>query len=199
MKTENTELIKQARESLTGKWSLAIGTFIVYILVILTIQLIPIAGIIATLLITGPMNLGLVIFSLSISRNQDAELGQLFEGFKKFGVALSAYLLVALFTLLWMFLLIIPGIIKAISYSMTFYIIADDDNIGAMDAIDKSMLMMEGNKLKYFYLCLRFVGLALLCVITLGIGFLWLIPFAQITMTKFYEDVKGNQLETEIS
>ncbi|MCK4562131.1 MAG: DUF975 family protein [Flavobacteriaceae bacterium] len=53
---------------------------------------------------------------------------------------------------------------------MTFYIIADDPNIEAMDAIDKSKKMMDGHKLQYFYMCLRFIGLALLCILTLGIG-----------------------------
>lgn len=33
-------------------------------------------------------------------------------------------------------------------------------------------------------------GLALLCILTLGIGFFWLIPYTQVCMAKFYDDVK---------
>jgi uncharacterized membrane protein len=102
-----------------------------------------------------------------------------------------------LFILLWTLLLIIPGIIAAISYSMTFYILADDNSIGAMDAIDKSKKMMDGYKWKYFCLGLRFLGWALLCILTLGIGFLWLMPYMQVSMAKFYDDVKANSLTTE--
>jgi len=162
--------MQMARESLKGKWGLAIGTFVVYILIVATLQAIPIIGLIAS----GPLVLGLAIFSLSISRNQDARLEQIFQGFSNFGTSLGAYLLMILFILLWMLLLIIPGIIAAISYSMTFYILADDNSISAMDAINKSKKMMNGYKWKYFCLHLRFLGWALLCLLTLGIGFLWL-------------------------
>lgn len=80
---------------------------------------------------------------------------------------------------------------------MIFYIIADNNSIGAMEAIDKSKAMMDGYKWKYFYFALRFLGWALLCILTLGIGFLWLIPYMQVSMAKFYDDVKANQITTE--
>jgi uncharacterized membrane protein len=198
MKTENVVLMQMARESLKGKWGLAIGTFVVYMLVAAILQIIPIIGPIASLIISGPLALGLAIFSLSISRNQNAKLEQIFQGFSNFGTALGAYLLMILFIILWTLLLIIPGIIAAISYSMTFYILADDNSIGAMDAIDKSKKMMDGYKWKYFCLGLRFLGWALLCILTLGIGFLWLMPYMQVSMAKFYDDVKTNSLTTEI-
>jgi uncharacterized membrane protein len=198
MKTENVVLMQMAKKSLKGKWGLAIGTFVVYMLVAAILQIIPIIGPIASLIISGPLALGLAIFSLSISRNQNAKLEQIFQGFSNFGTALGAYLLMILFIILWTLLLIIPGIIAAISYSMTFYILADDNSIGAMDAIDKSKKMMDGYKWKYFCLGLRFLGWALLCILTLGIGFLWLMPYMQVSMAKFYDDVKTNSLTTEI-
>jgi uncharacterized membrane protein len=101
-----------------------------------------------------------------------------------------------LFIVLWLLLLIIPGIIAAISYSMTFYILADDKSIKPMEAIDKSKKMMDGYKWKYFFLCLRFFGWALLCILTLGIGFLWLIPYINVSIAKFYDDVKENPVNT---
>lgn len=194
METENIVLMQMAKESLKGKWGLAIGTFVVYMLLVGGSQLIPIAGFIAPLIIIGPLTLGLTVFSLSISRNQDAKLEQIFQGFKNFGNALGAYLLMCLFTFLWMLLLIIPGIIAAISYSMTFYILAEDNSIGPMEAINKSKKMMAGYKWKYFCLGLRFIGWALLCILTLGIGFLWLMPYIQVSIAKFYDDVKANPM-----
>jgi uncharacterized membrane protein len=117
---------------------------------------------------------------------------QLFSGFNRFGTALAAYLLVTIFTFFWMLLLIVPGIIAAISYSQTFYIIADSQNIDPMDAIDKSKKMMQGYKWKYFCLYLRFIGWALLCILTLGIGYVWLLPYVQTSTAKFYDDLKAN-------
>ena len=193
MKTENLVLMQMARKSLKGKWGLAIGTFVVYMLIIGAIQatteFFPLAGLLL-LAISGPMALGIAIFSINISRNQDARLEQIFQGFNNFNTSLGAYLLMLLFTLLWTLLLIIPGIIAVLSYSMTFYILADDNSIGAMEAIDKSKKMMDGYKWKYFCLGLRFIGWSLLCILTLGIGFLWLLPYMQVSMVKFYDDIK---------
>ncbi len=197
MKTENAVLMKQARESLSGKWPLAIGTFVVYYLLIFSIQIVPIAGTIVSILIAGPMAVGISIFSLSLSRDTDARFEQIFDGFKKFTVSLKAYLLMLIYIILWTLLLIIPGIIAAFSYSMTFFILADNDSISAMEAIDESKVMMDGYKWKLFYLGLRFFGLALLCILTLGIGFLWLTPYIQVSMAKFYDDIKGTQRTNE--
>ena len=200
MKTENVVLMQMARESLKGKWGLAVGTFFVYMLMIAAIQIMaesyPITSLLS-LIISGPMAVGIAIFSMNISRNQDARLEQIFQGFNNFGTSLGAYLLMMLFVLLWTLLLIIPGIIAALSYAMTFYIIADDDSIGAMEAIDKSKKMMDGYKWKFFCLGLRFIGWSLLCIITLGIGFLWLIPYMQVSLAKFYDDIKENHIVHE--
>ena len=197
MTTKNVELMKMARESLKDKWGIAIATFLIYALIIGIVELssetYPFVNLIL-LLISGPLSLGIAKFTINISRNQEARIEQLFESFSNFKTSTGAYLLTVLFTLLWTLLLIIPGIIAALSYSMTFYIIADDDSIGAMDAIDKSKKMMYGHKWKYFRLLLRIFGLSLLCILTLGIGFLWLLPYAQMSTTKFYEDIKENQI-----
>jgi len=193
MKTTNSTLTQMARESLDGKWGLAVlGTF-VYFIVLMGVQLLaeidPLLMIV-TLIISGPIALGFIIFSLNISRDNDPKVENIFEGFQNFKSAVGAYLLMLLFIFLWMLLLIIPGIIAAFSYSMTFYILADDPSISPMDAIDKSKAMMKGNKWKYFLLNLRFLGWALLCLLTFGIGFLWLIPYIQVSIAKFYDDIK---------
>lgn len=192
MNTENSVLMRMAYESLKGKWGLAIGTFLIYIILTGSSGSVGIFGSVISLLIAGPFALGAATFSLSISRGQEARLEQIFQGFNRFTTALGAYLLMVLFVLLWTLLLIIPGIIAALSYSMIFYILSDEPSTGAEDALKKSKKMMDGYKLKLFYLCFRFFLLGLLCVLTLGIGFLWLIPYAHITMAKFYDDIKGN-------
>lgn len=200
MKTENVVLMRMALESLKGKWGLAIGTFVIYMLISasisVTAQFFPLASLLS-LLITGPFVLGLTLFSINLSRDQDARLEQIFLGFNNFGNALAAYLLMVIFVLLWMLLFIVPGIIASISYSMTFFIMADDDSIGPMEALKKSKTMMYGYKWKYFCLGLRFFGWALLCILTLGIGLLWLMPYMQVSMAKFYDDIKDNPIIPE--
>jgi uncharacterized membrane protein len=195
--TANRDLMAQARASLSGKWGLAVVTIIVFQVIQVAIQMIPSVGSIGGLIITGPMNVGLAIFALTLSRGQDARLPQIFDGFQKFGVALGAYLLMILFIFLWLLLLIIPGIIASYAYFQTFYIIAEEPGIGPLQAIRKSKEMMRGNKWKLFCLNLRFLGWALLCILTFGIGFLWLAPYMLISFAKFYDDVAHPAIEVE--
>ena len=198
MVTENVVLMAQARESLKGKWGIAIATVLVYILILSTIQFIPFVGQFAALLIEGPLELGMTLFALSIARRQEGKLEQLFQGFNNFGTSVAAYLLMFLYIILWMLLLIVPGIIAAFSYSMTYFIISDDPKIKATEAIKKSKQMMNGYKAKLFFLHLRFIGWFLLSILTLGIGFLWLIPYVNVSIAKFYEDIKNNPAVAEI-
>jgi len=187
--TENKVLMQRAREALKGKWGLALGTYLVYMLISGVISSIPKAGGLLSIIISGPMAIGVSIFSLAISRDKNPQFEQIFYGFKKFGVSLGAYLLTVVFVILWAILLIIPGIIAALSYSLTFFIIAEDDSIGPLEAIRKSKKMMYGYKWKLFCLYLRFLGWVLLCVLTIGIGFLWLVPYISVSFAKFYDDL----------
>ena len=88
---------------------------------------------------------------------------------------------------------LIPGVIAALSYSMTFYILADDQFISASDALKKSKSMMDGRKMDLFLMSLSFIGWALLCILTLGIGLLWLIPYINVSSAKFYQELKGEE------
>ena len=183
MKTENRILISNARDALSGKWGLAIGTYFVFILVS------SIGGVIK-LIIGGPMQMGSCIFSLNLARGKKAELPQIFEGFKNFAEALVAFLLMTLYVFLWSLLFIIPGIVAALSYSQTFFILADKKHVKGVDALKKSKTIMYGNRWKLFCLGWRFFGWAILSVLTLGIGFLWLIPYAQVSFANFYDDIR---------
>lgn len=206
MVKSNKDLMTQARESLSGRWGLAVGTFFVYMLIMCVLNStnysaslgsLKFSGNIVMLLVGGAFELGVVIFSLAIARKEEAKLGMLFSGFKYYGKTLGLFLLIILFTILWLLLLIVPGIIAAISYSMSFYILRDNPEIKAMDAIDASKKMMVGYKWKYFCLCLRFIGWFILGILSLGIGFLWIIPYFYISLAKFYEDVKANSVEVQ--
>jgi len=185
MGTENSILRQRALDAIRGNWTIAIVGFLIY--GVLT-GAGGGAGII--LIIGGPLMLGMTYFSLAFVRNQKIELDLLFKGFNNFGNSLLAYLFVAFFTILWSLLFIIPGIIKGISYSMTFFIMADNPDIKPMDAIDRSMEMMNGYKMKYFLLSLLFGLLVFLSALLAFIPLLWLVPYMYVTYAEFYEDIK---------
>lgn len=102
--------------------------------------------------------------------------------------------LMILFVYLWMLLFIIPGIIKGFAYSMTPYILKDNPELSANQAINLSVKMMKGHKFDLLCLCLSFIGWGLLSILTLGIGYFWLMPYMYTSMAAFYQDVKNDYL-----
>ena len=94
-----------------------------------------------------------------------------------------------------MYIIIICFLYKLVRKLLAeFFILADDLSLKPKEALDKSKQMMDGYKWKMFYLTLRFFGLGLLCLLTLGIGFLWLIPYSYVAMAKFYDDINQSEM-----
>ncbi len=186
----NRDLMRMAHASLQSRWGFGAGVMLLYLLIIVGVSMIPYLGTIAQIVITGPMAAGLCFVFLSLARQAPVEVGQLFRGFNCFGTAVGAYLLMTLFVLLWSLLFLIPGIIASYAYAMTFFVIADDPGVGPLQAITRSKEMMRGRKWKLFCLFCRFLGWSFLCILTLGIGYLWLGPYMQTTLAHFYDDVK---------
>lgn len=190
----NSAFRQTSREQLKGKWGLPIGLCLVIYLILSVPNGIPGVSI-GVLIISGPLELGLILFFLKFVRNEPVEFGIGFQGFNNFGKALGVYLLKLVFIILWSLLFIIPGIIKAFSYSQAMYILADNPNIEVTGAINKSRKMMDGAKGKLFGLYFSFIGWALLCLLTCGIGFLWLMPYIRMAAANFYDDLKKNYVE----
>ena len=190
--TNNSQLMSDARDSLNGKWPLAIGTFLILLLITMGTSLIPYAGQIISLLIAGPLAVGGAFFALNIVRDQQAKTDDLFFSFNNnLGNSILAYLLVFVFVFIGFILLIIPGIIVGLALSQTWFILADNPSMDSYSAVIKSKDMMNGFKWQYFKIGLRLLVLGLLCLLTLGIGFLWLIPYQYVVYAKFYEEVKA--------
>lgn len=189
----NAEIMANARSQLKGKWKTVILTALIYILVGVVPGSIPKIGWIINLVIGGPLLFGLNWYFLSFVRGKAPVLEDLFKGFSIFGKTFLAYLLMIIFVVLWCLLLIVPGIIAAISYSMTFYILVDNAEINAQDALRKSKALMQGNKYRYFCFLCRFIGWFLLCILTLGIGFLWLVPYFATSNARFYESLTAEK------
>ncbi len=195
MITQNIEITNKARQSLSGNWVLAISTCVVYIIITSLPNNMDGFGTISSLIISGPFAVGLALFSLSLSRRKKAKFNQIFKGFRLFSTAFKAHFLILVFVILKLFLLIIPGIFAALSYSVTFYVLADNPSLTAKQAMKQSEKMMFGHRFQLVNMALHFLGLALLCIVTLGIGFLWWFPYVNVSMAKFYDEVKNDYYE----
>lgn len=147
-------------------------------------------GSLLNLILGGPMTLGLVTYFLHLFRTNDSKIEDIFSGFSSFGKSFVLNLLIAIFTFLWLLLLIVPGIIAGIRYSMSFYIMHDNPELSAVEALDRSKKMMDGEKMRLFTLWLSFLGWFILGLLSLGIGFIWITPYYNAAVTAFYEDLK---------
>ncbi len=141
-----------------------------------------------------PLTIGLVnSLKRLLTEGDDRVVGNMFNiTFKSYWHNLWGVLLTKIFASLWALLLIVPGIIKGLSYAMTSYILVDYPELSANQAINLSRKMMYGRKFDLFYLYLSFIGWLFLCFLTLGIGLIWFLPYAQTAEASFYEDVKAD-------
>jgi len=196
-----------ARESLSGNWLNAVLAYLIILgitSVVSTLQVV-------TWIILGSLTYGLYLYYIVLVREKAGDFNLLFKAFSfsgqnlgLFGKTLGSYLLVSLYVFLWTLLLIVPGIIAAYSYRMVFYILIDNPEIGVSEALRQSKKMMYGYKSKLFCLDLSFIGWGLLCILTFGIGILWLSPYMLTSQTIFYEELHkehgltSNKVENEI-
>lgn len=186
MTIDRKELKTEAKSKIKGNVAVFFGLSII-MGIILSISGITVVG---PLILMGPISLGLSIFMLEVVRTGKSTLESGFKGFKQFGTSFGAGLLMIICTCLWSLLFYIPGIIAAIRYSMTFYIIADNPELSATEAIDKSKEMMKGHKGEYFVLLLSFFWWYLLCFITFGLAAIYVSPYIEATKIAFYEKIK---------
>jgi len=194
MNINRSELKENAKSALYGKGGTMALTVLVYILLSFAagmVAIIPIVGFIGTLLIAPALELGIIIMVLKIARLESIEVSDLFSGFNYILKAFGLTFMVGLFTLLWSLLLIVPGIIAAYRYSMALFILADDPDIGVMEAIAQSKEITKGYKWSLFVLQLSFIGWAILAYFTCGLLYLWLLPYMYVTYGYFYLKIKG--------
>lgn len=131
--------------------------------------------------------------------NAQADMFQVFKRDVFFKV-LCLQLWQFLFLFLWTLLFVIPGIVKAFSYSQSNMILFDKLKDGtytnSRDIITESRVMMNGYKGKYFYMILSFIGWSILISITFGFAGIYVYPFAAATLVAFYENLKNGNLKT---
>ena len=88
-------------------------------------NLVPGIGTIASIIIAPALSIGLYLVFLDMTYGKDPEVSTLFNGFQYTGKALWLTILVGVFTFLWALLFYIPGIVKSLSYSMSYYVLAE--------------------------------------------------------------------------
>ena len=229
-----SEIRKEAREALAGKWGKAVSIALVYFSITILISFIEgLAGEKTTLyniieviyfIISIPLSFGLTISFIKLKRGEEVSAFSFFkEGFvrffKSFGIwifnlyklllPITTFISTTLFMILVCmvaiyyssnYLIAIAAVIlsivtlawflsKSFLYALAYYISYDNPELSSRKCINKSAEIMKGNRKKYFYLQLSFIGWAFLSLFTLEIGMLWLMPYMQVAIVCFYEKI----------
>ncbi len=193
MKTFN-ELKSSAKAQISGKIGILFAMFLIMFGIFIASNFVPVLGTIANYLVGAAFALGGSFVFLKIAKGETVTVGNIFYGFEDLWTAIKAQFFMTLFICLWYLLLIIPGIIKAYSYSMTYFILAENKGMSVLEAITLSRKMMNGHKMDLFLLFLSFIGWFLLVVITFGIAGIWVYPYFYATLTNFYLSVKEDYM-----
>ncbi len=86
-------------------------------------------------------------------------------------------------------------IVKGYLYSLSYYILNDNPNMTGKEVVETSEKLMRGNRWRFFWLGLTFIGWSILAGFTLGIGMLWLMPYIMVAFVCFYEELAGKTTE----
>lgn len=143
----------------------------------------------AAFLIGGVLQLGYARFLLKQHDGKALDFSDLFSQFDRFGTGFAQNFLRTLYTFLWSLLLIVPGIIAALSYAMTPFILEEHPELTASEAIARSKALMDGHKMDLFILHLTFLGWDILCALTANIGNLFLNPYKNAAYAVFYREI----------
>lgn len=195
------EYKKSALQILSKNWGLPCLLAVVYLVLLCLAEF---AGSIVDACVSGILEVGLIFTFMKMISAFSAQDGVSGSGqgekvtFSTFLEGIETHwvnaLLGSLWNLLWVFLwsllFIIPGIVKSYSYSMMFFVLAENPKINAMRAMDISKVLTNGHKADLFAMDLSFLGWALLSCLSFGIGFIWLVPYMKTTETFAYYDLK---------
>jgi uncharacterized membrane protein len=145
------------------------------------------SGLLVSILLTGPFTYGLgKTFLDLVMGGEKVKIESVFSGFRKYGENVLLGFMMGLFTALWSLLFIIPGIVKAFAYSMSFYVKVEHPDYGWRECMKESERLMKGYKFSYFVLQLSFIGWYIVGMLTFGIGMLWVLPYQECTNANFY-------------
>ena len=192
---DRVQLKSMAKEQIKGKiWNLLAVMLIIYVIIwaaSLILGMIPYVGALLGAVVVMPMTISLIrIYLAVVNEDKKPQIADAFGGYDDAWSAIKVSLLVTAFTYLWSLLFIVPGIIKYCSYSQAYYILAENKGMSAIEAINRSKAMMEGHKMDFFILGLSFIGWGIVGLITLGVAYIWIMPYMQATYTNFYNSIK---------
>ena len=137
-------------------------------------------------------------YLLNVVDFRDSSIKDLFSQFSNYKNVVLTQLRTSLIVWLGMLLFIVPGIIWGYDYAMVHFIMADHPEYSPKECMNASKTMMYGHRWEYFLLDLSFIGWAILCIFTCGIGNYFLIPYKDTAKAVFYRNISGTLVDESI-
>lgn len=193
---------KDALAKLKGRWMTpCIATVVMIILFALTgsyyVKKDSFVALLLAIFILGAAILAYTgLFIKLFNTMEPLELSDFVNGFSTFLKGFLAFLWAVLWVILWSCLFIIPGFVKAFSYSMIFHILAENPSISVFKALNLSKVLTRGYKGDLFMLALSFLGWEILGMLSCGILEIWIRPYESMTFTNAYYFLKSQALRT---
>lgn len=185
----NPEIRKDVQTHMEGNWTNMVVISLVFCLIATFTR----CSFPLVLFVYCPLALGFVMTMMHFVRGtKSVSVEDIFSAFnaKFYWRSMGLGILVWVYTFLWSLLFLVPGVVKACSYFLAPYILADNPELTAEEAICRSMRLMDGHKMQIFLMSLGYLCLATLSSLLLFIPMLWLVPYYQVAYVKFYEEVK---------
>ena len=147
-------------------------------------------------IISAMLSAGYIKYLLTFVRKGKFDSNEIINTIKERWLhILIAVVLVYVIVFACTLLFIIPGIIMGLAYTFVIYLVIDTD-VAGNDALKESREMMKGYKWDYFVFELSFIGWIILGIFTLGILYIWLVPYMNVASVLYYEKLKKIRKES---
>ncbi len=160
-------------------------------------------------LLSGVVRLGVCRYNLNLIDRKEARIDDVLSGLPMFWKALLMKLIPTVLLIpvliLWvvsllaengillfasLVLLIVVSVVVSYGFAMAPYVLLEDPICTAWEALKRSYQMMKGHKLELFCLQMSFLGWAILCILTLGLGSFFLNPYTNAANASFYRGLQ---------
>lgn len=200
-KIKLVEILTEARQVLRGRWGKAVSVSVCLLLILLAVACLrfvnPLLYTAAYLLIAVQVVAGAQYIYLDMTRDEPTGLGRLFPPLRLYLPILGIFLLTVIACFIGICLFIVPGFVLSLgSVHVALHPARPGPSSGVRfheheleddERAQNGTVPVVAETGRWF----------LLCIVTLGVGFIWFYPYALTAAACFYERIKGKGLGTE--
>jgi uncharacterized membrane protein len=142
-----------------------------------------------------PMGFAVMIMAMRHAHNKSVSAGEIFKHFGSMGGLVVAYLIQFIFIMIGMVLLVVPGIYLIFAYMFAMPLVVEK-RMGAWQALETSRKAVTKVWFRFFGLIMLISLINMLGILTLGIAWIWTIPWSVLTIAMVYEKIFGIEAHT---